>query len=77
MIDVKCGCGKEGRYSTGIDGEWSCNKYQRCPTYEEQEIAIGRLRQMASRYELALKKIVKVSATDYEYKAWAKGALDA
>lgn len=33
----KCGCGKEGRYLIMRDDEQlcSCNKYQRCPTYEE------------------------------------------
>lgn len=33
----KCGCGKDARYSIMRDGQeiGSCNKYQRCPTYEE------------------------------------------
>ena len=32
-IDLLCGCGREGRYSTK-DGI-SCNKYMRCQTYDE------------------------------------------
>ena len=33
----KCGCGKDARYLTtnGDEQVGSCNKYQRCPTYEE------------------------------------------
>lgn len=36
--DCKCGCGKEGRYICHDDNGnsvYSCNKYQRCPTYED------------------------------------------
>ncbi|AKO61114.1 hypothetical protein AXI76_gp213 [Pseudoalteromonas phage H101] len=34
MIDMKCGCGRQARYYMK-DKEGSCNKYQRCKTYEE------------------------------------------
>lgn len=37
MDDTKCGCGKEGRYTHINDGveTYACNKYLRCPTYDE------------------------------------------
>jgi hypothetical protein len=31
----KCGCGREGRYFVTADGQTACNKYRRCPTYDE------------------------------------------
>ena len=33
----KCGCGRGARYTSFKDGKevGSCNKYQRCPTYDE------------------------------------------
>jgi len=37
-MNTLCGCGKSGRYmikdADGFD-VYSCNKYQRCPTYDE------------------------------------------
>ncbi|MDQ4121685.1 MAG: hypothetical protein M3209_09595 [Acidobacteriota bacterium] len=36
-----CGCGKPVRYQVGTDADrkpiFACNKFFRCPTYEEQE----------------------------------------
>jgi len=34
MSEDLCGCGKPVRYTT-TDGRGACNKYGRCPTYEE------------------------------------------
>ncbi len=31
----KCGCGREAKYFTDVDGQGSCNKYNPCPTYAE------------------------------------------
>ena len=33
MLDI-CGCGKKVKYTTS-DGKGACNKYGRCPTYDE------------------------------------------
>ncbi len=75
-----CGCGRPGRYMH-FDSErkevWACNKYQRCLTYDEQFELIKELRADMVRYRNALEKIVEINAMDYEYKAWAKKALDA
>ena len=79
-ISSKCGCGREGRYTrAGEDGLniWACNKYQRCPTYEELTERTKSLQISELRYKTALQKIVGVNGMDYEYKAWAKEALDA
>jgi len=77
---VLCGCGKQGRY-TRIDEDgnetWACNKYQRCKSYEELRTIARNLEIEARVYRHHLEKIVSVNAMDYEYKAWAKEALDA
>jgi len=71
-----CGCGRELRYSHGSLDVMSCNKYAVCLTYDEQEELIKKLRDEKTKYGTALEKIVNVNAMDYEYKAWAKQALD-
>ena len=71
----KCGCGKDIRYSTSC-GKGACNKYQRCLSYEEQAEIIAKLIPKSRYYEVILEKITKVDAMDYEYRTWAKEALD-
>jgi hypothetical protein len=68
---VMCGCGRMLRYSHLKDGNevMSCNKYTVCLTYSE-------LNAEAIKYKAALERIVNVKAMNYEYKAWAKGALN-
>lgn len=34
FVDMMCGCGKMGVYDMG-DGTYSCNKYHRCPSYND------------------------------------------
>lgn len=58
---VKCGCGRETRYTVGKDknGEMilACNKYKRCPSYSELE-ALNAIRfQRITKLESALGKI--------------------
>lgn len=36
MYEEKCNCGRPVRYMTD-KGEKSCNKYARCPTYQDLE----------------------------------------
>jgi len=36
FVDMTCGCGRDGVYDMG-NGKYSCNKYIRCPTYDELE----------------------------------------
>ena len=67
-----CGCGKPTRYHISKEGGGSCNKYFRCPTYEELREKLVKL----NRYENALKQIMVVNAMDYEYRTWAKQALE-
>ena len=80
MFNNKCNCGLPVRYSTfgpdGVIGE-SCNKYAQCPTYDVLLADRDSYYTEMKRYKAALDKIVAVNGMDYEYKAWAKGALDA
>lgn len=78
LTTLLCGCGREVHYSHFKNGEekMSCNKYAVCQTYAEQFETIKRLQIEATRYKNALQKINDVNGTDYEYKAWAKAALD-
>lgn len=41
-LDQKCNCGRAVRYISP-DGVGSCNKYVRCPTYEDLEKNAGEL----------------------------------
>lgn len=76
MFDTgKCGCGKDVRYSM-LGGKGSCNKYQRCLTWEEQDALIKTLTVRVSDYKTTLGKIVEFDAKDYQYKAWATEVLD-
>ena len=51
-----CGCGKPVRYidSKGIE---SCNKYGRCPTYEELNKSAQRIQRCLTIYQNAINKI--------------------
>ena len=78
MMNKKCGCGGELRYSHSVGGKierMSCNKYGVCLTWEQQHNKILEMMKIMARYEKALQKIVDISAMDYEYKAWAKEGL--
>jgi len=46
LVDISCGCGKEGRYMVTKDDEvtYACNKYMRCPTRKELEDLVVSLR---------------------------------
>lgn len=41
-MNTLCGCGRPARYMS-LNGDDSCNKYGRCPTYEELEKNTGQL----------------------------------
>ena len=69
-----CGCGRELRYFHGDD--MSCNKYAVCPTYDELFEQEKSARMEAHKYKTALEKVVRVNAMDYEYRAWAKNAIE-
>lgn len=76
---VLCACGNEVRYShLKKDGTelLSCNKYVACLTYDEQFELIKKLNNEVIKYKNALHKIVRVNGMDYEYKSWAKEALE-
>lgn len=70
----KCGCGRDSRYRLGND-LYSCNRHKRCLSYEEQEDLIKKLSYENSIYKHCVDKIVIVNAMDYEYRTWAKEAL--
>lgn len=62
----KCGCGKPARYSNHNNlSEGSCNKYSRCPTYEQLLASNNRLNQILYIYIQACNEL-----DDYfEYRA--------
>jgi hypothetical protein len=77
MFDELCGCGKPVRYSIpGGEGNGSCNKRLRCLTYEEQSERLKSVTADMLKYRSALDRIIAVNAMDYEYRAWAKAAID-
>ena len=79
MKSSKCNCGLPVRYTTfGPDGEMtgSCNKHAQCLTYDALLLNRDELFTEKNRYKAALEKITHYIAMDYEYRAWAKGALD-
>lgn len=52
IIDMSiplCGCGKECRYIIK-DGEWACNKYARCPDYDQLR---GRVLDLRNKLSVA------------------------
>jgi len=75
----KCGCGKRLRYSHFKEDRtevMSCNKYVVCMTYDEQRNKLETINAEMLRYKTALTKIVETSGMFYEFKSWAKDALD-
>lgn len=53
-----CGCGKPVRYMTpGNDDEGSCNKYQRCPTYDELRSMLEMTNRRLALFQEAVNKI--------------------
>ena len=76
LSEQLCNCGRKVRYSHGDINTMSCNKYEVCLSYEEQEALIKELSREAATYKAALEKIVRVNGMDYEYKTWAKEALE-
>ena len=43
LVDIKCNCGRRGRYMDAKTHQMSCNKYAMCPTYEVLEKNSGEL----------------------------------
>jgi hypothetical protein len=54
-----CGCGKLGKYVTITDGieVYACNKYQRCLTRDELEIALATSNKRLTCYQKAINDI--------------------
>lgn len=58
--DFVCGCGKPVRYiavGKGSEGEGSCNKYMRCPTYDELQDTLKHANKCLSAYQKAINQI--------------------
>lgn len=49
QIEYLCGCGKRVRYLTS-DGKGACNKYGRCPTYDELYESVSKLASYIGSY---------------------------
>jgi len=81
LIDRKCGCGLPAKYYkmplSGSEEKGSCNKYGRCPTYDELKASLVIAERKVSYYELTLKKIKnRDNAVSYQYQSWALDALE-
>jgi len=70
MIDEKCGCGKPVRYSMpgDFDAPGSCNKYTRCPTYEELQVTL----RSANTCLMAYQHAVNILDDYFEYSMESK-----
>ena len=75
VMNKLCGCGGKLRY-THSGNRMSCNKYAVCPTYDELFIKNRKLLGKLRSCETALEKIKNTKAKSYEYRAWAKEAID-
>lgn len=66
---MTCGCGKPAEYvSPANPNEGSCNKYNRCPTYEELKVFAARKQRVLNLYQQAIDVI-----DDYfEYRCESK-----
>lgn len=51
-----CGCGKPVRYVSS-EGKGSCNKYARCPTYDDLRDTLGLANRRLGVYQQAINKI--------------------
>lgn len=66
--DTTCGCGRPAKYQSH-DGVGSCNKYGRCPTYEELE---QTNKELASDLEKALAAATSLSIYRDSTSSWDK-----
>ena len=64
-----CGCGKPVRYM--ISGDFnSCNKYRRCPSYDEIYSELDHYKGLAYRAEIAITELGGLIPNDEKAKAW-------
>lgn len=56
MFDEKCGCGRPVRYSM-LRSAGACNKYMRCPTYDELREGIEKANRRLLAYQNAVNEI--------------------
>lgn len=70
LENAKCGCGKDGRYikiENGVE-TFSCNKYQRCPTYDELLESYKK----SDGYVWTYRKFVNAIDDYFEYRCESK-----
>lgn len=70
-----CNCGRPIRYSHK-DGKCSCNKYEVCLPYDKLAEEHTHWRRLAMMYLATLTAINDINACDYEYRSWAKNAIE-
>lgn len=71
----KCNCGRPLRY-THPNGQSSCNKYEVCLPYERLVNEHVHYRRLSMMYLALLVSIRDEEARDYEYRSWAKKAIE-
>lgn len=70
-----CNCGNPIRYFH-LSGQSSCNKYMVCPSYEDLREEHKYYRKVSQMYLNTLNVIKNTNACDYEYRSWAKNAIE-
>lgn len=61
-----CGCGRQVKYKLSTDERGACNKYMRCPSYDE----IKNNNFILRHYKVALERIADSGAGYYETLAY-------
>lgn len=70
-----CNCGAPIRYSHA-NGKGSCNRYEVCPSYDDLKKEHEHYRKVSQMYLNTLNIIKNTNACDYEYRSWAKNAIE-
>ena len=56
---MKCGCGRDGRYVVNVntpDEAYACNKYSRCPTYDELRLTVNKQQAVVDTCKWAIQR---------------------
>lgn len=62
LTQPRCGCGRDIRYMS-LNGDGSCNKRKRCPTYFELEAQLATAQKLIGAYQMREASEKKLTAT--------------
>ena len=74
-MNTLCNCGRPVRYSHP-NNQSSCNKYEVCIPYAQLAKEHVHYRRLSLMYLATLTEIKDSITQDYEYRSWAKNAID-